>query len=442
MMQLPDTVTKAIKDIEAAGFTAYLVGGCLRDMIMGRPVHDWDIASSARPDDVKRVFPGARVIETGARHGSLTLIVSGQPLEVTSFRRDGNYLDHRHPAQVQYVRTIEEDLARRDFTVNALAYNPSTGYIDPFGGRMDINNKVIRCVGDPDARLKEDALRIMRALRFAAVLGFTLEAGLSTSLHGNKGLLRAVSAERLSAELVRLLVGEHVFGVLMDYADVLGVLIPEIDQTVGFDQKSRFHQYDVWEHTARAVAAAKPDPVIRLALLLHDLGKPAKFFLDDSGRGHFYGHDILGMEIAQKRLKELRFPNSMIEDVSGAIRYHQIKLKEENTRKWLSRLGEDMLRLIIEVCRGDMIAHSDEVKEEILGNLHASERKLDELIAEQQCFKLSDLAINGTDLMGIGIQEGKEIGRVLAYLLQEVVEGSVENTPEDLLNAAEKYPGT
>lgn len=437
MMQFPLNVIQALQRIQTAGYSAYLVGGSLRDLIMGQTAHDWDIACSALPKTIKEIFQGSRIIETGIQQGTLMVMYQGDPLEITTFRQDGDYLDFRHPVGVTFVGTIEEDLARRDFTMNALAYSPDTGLIDPFSGKADIQASVIRCVGDPDTRLREDALRIMRALRFSSTLGFTIDDELRASLHRNRELLAMISPERLSHELIKMLVGKAVLPVLLEYPDVLEVMIPEITPTRGFDQRSRYHQYDVWEHTAHAVAAGKPDPIIRLALLMHDLGKPEKFFLDDKGQGHFYGHDVLGKEIAERRLRELRFSNSVIEEVSTAIHYHQIRLKEENTRKWLSRLGEDKLRLVIEVCRGDMEAHSDEVKEEILGDLHASERKLDELLEERQCFKLSDLAINGNDLKGIGIQEGKEIGSVLDQLLEAVVSGELENTHEELLRAAE-----
>ena len=436
-MLIAPYVQTAIEKIEAKGFFAYLVGGSLRDLIRGVPVNDWDIATSATPDQMKEVFAGHQTIETGIQHGTLSVILDQDQVEITTFRRDGEYLDYRRPVHVGFVNSIEEDLARRDFTMNAIAYNPKTGLVDPYGGIGDIDYGIIRSVGDPDNRLNEDALRIMRALRFAATMGFEIENDLSKSLHTNRALLAKIAPERICTELMKMLIGEDILSTLLDYPDVLAAVIPEIQAAVGFDQKSKYHRYDIWEHTARAVEAGKPDPTVRLALLFHDLGKPAKFFIDDTGEGHFYGHDILSEELARARLKELRFSNSLIDSVATAIRFHQIRVNPDTTQKWLRRLGEDMLRLVIEVSRGDMAAHADEVVSPMLAALQSSEERLDELIAKGQCFRISDLAINGNDLKAIGLEEGREIGRVLSYLLDMVIDGDLENTREELLLAAE-----
>ena len=437
MMELAPQVQRTIDFLEARGYSAYLVGGSLRDTLIGVPVNDWDIACSAPPDKVKETFEGFKVIETGIKLGSLCILFDEGPVEVTTFRSEGEYPDHRHPADLAFVDTIEEDLARRDFTMNAIAFNPKTGFIDPYRGRDDIKAGLIRCVGDPDTRLKEDALRIMRALRFSATLGFSVDDGLSKSLLANKGLLTRIAPERVSVELMKMLPGNGIFSVLLVYHEVLSVVIPEIKATVGFDQRSRYHQYDIWEHTARAVVAAGPDPEVRLALLFHDLGKPARFFIDSEGEGHFHGHAKLGEEIARKRLKALKFSNSLIDKVATAICFHQIRLKPDNTRKWLGRLGEEMLRYIIEVSRADIAAHAENVVERLLEDLRLSEERLNELIDEGFCFKLADLAINGDDLKEIGLHEGKEIGRVLSSLLEMVIAGELENSREELLDAAE-----
>ena len=438
-MNVPHHVISAIERIEEAGHVAYLVGGCTRDSIMGIPVNDWDIACSAPPDIVKEVFKEKRVIDIGIQHGTIAVMFDEGLIEVTTFRTEGEYLDHRRPETVGFVNTIEEDLLRRDFSMNAIAFNPKTGFIDPYQGRQDIEKKLIRCIGNPDVRLREDALRIMRAIRFAATLGFAIDAELSQGLHANRGLLAEIAPERVNVELMKMLVGKDILPVLMEYPDVLAVIIPEIEAAVGLDQRSKYHKYDVWEHTARAVAAGKQDSLIRLILLVHDLGKPERLFLDDEGNGHFYGHDICGEELAKNRLKELRFSNAIIDTVSTVVRYHQIRLKADNTLKWLRRLGEENLRLVMEVCRGDMAAHADEVIDEILSDLQSSEDKLNELIETEQCFKRGDLAIDGNDLKGIGIQEGRVIGRVLSYLLEAVIEGDLENTREALLKAAKNH---
>jgi tRNA nucleotidyltransferase (CCA-adding enzyme) len=436
-VQTPAPIAAILRRLEEAGYAAYVVGGCVRDTLMGQEPHDWDIATAATPEQVKQVFADVRILETGLRHGTLTLLLPGCCAEVTTFRADGAYLDGRRPQSVCYLTNIEQDLARRDFTMNALAYSESSGFVDPFGGRSDIAARLIRSVGNPDERLREDALRIMRALRFASTLGFRIDDGLSASLHTNAGLLARIAPERLCDELLKLLVGSHVLAVLLAYPDVLAVPIPEIAPTVGHDQRTPYHRFDIWEHTAHAVAASRADALVRLTLLMHDLGKPETFFIDDNGQGHFYGHDKRGAEIARDRLQALRMSSRNIDAVSQAVRYHQLGLKPENLQKWLARLGEDMVRLLIEVKRGDLAAHTEAVASKGFAHMDACERRLDELIAEQACFKLSDLAVNGTDLVGIGIAQGPEVGRILTYLLESVCEGELENTHSVLLAAAE-----
>jgi len=438
-MHIPPDVIRAVGKLEERGHQAYLVGGSLRDLIVGVPANDWDIACSALPEMVREVFGGHRVIDTGIRHGTLQVKLEENLVEITSFRSDGEYLDHRHPVKVTYVTTIEEDLARRDFTMNAIAFNPKTGFIDPYGGESDIKARTIRSVGSPGVRLGEDALRIMRALRLSSSLGFKIETSLSDSLHASRYLLKSIAVERVSEELLKMLVGDNILPVLLAYPDVLSVVIPEIEPTIGFDQKSRFHQYDVWEHTARAVEAAIQKPVVRLTLLMHDLGKPACFLVDGEGEGHFYGHDKRGEELAQYRLRELRFDNVTIYTVSQLIRYHQLRLKPENVKKWLARLGEEFLRLLIEVRRGDILAHCDSIKEEALSDLFASEARLDEIIEKGDCVRLSDLAVSGDDLLEIGFEEGKLIGETLLYLLGAVIKEELENNKEVLLAAARTY---
>jgi tRNA nucleotidyltransferase (CCA-adding enzyme) len=435
-MELPPQVASTLERLEDAGFSAYVVGGCVRDALMGSEPHDWDIATSALPEQVKEVFADKRVLETGLRHGTVTLLLKGQPLEVTTFRSDGVYLDGRHPESVCFVTSIEQDLARRDFTMNALAFNPRAGLIDPFGGRRDIAERTIRSVGTPSERLQEDALRIMRALRFSARLGFSLEDKLATSLHENRTLLARIAPERIHTELLSLLVGTHVLEVLLAYPDVLAVPIPEIAATVSHAQKTPYHRYDVWEHTAHAVALGRAEPLVRLALLFHDLGKPGSFFLDEDGCAHFRGHDARGERIARARLTALRFSEAVVADVATVVRYHQTRLRPEDMLRWLSRLGEDRLRLLLAVKRGDTAAHADVIVERGLARLDACEARLDELIEQRACFSLHDLAVDGDDLKDIGFEQGREIGKCLAYLLDTVIEGSSDNARDELLAAA------
>jgi len=438
-MLIPPTIIGVIEKLEERGHQVYLVGGSLRDLIIGVPVNDWDIACSATPDRVRECFKDHRVIDVGVQHGTLQVILEEGSVEITSFRSDGEYLDHRHPAAIEYVATIEEDLARRDFTMNAIAFNPRFGFIDPFGGRSDIEARLIRSVGNPDVRLQEDALRIMRALRFSSHLSFEIDGALSESLHKNRALLQKIAAERVSAELMKMLVCDNILSVLVAYSDVLSVIIPEIKATVGFDQKSRYHQYDIWEHTARAIQSAKQDPVVRLTLLMHDLGKPDCFFVDGAGEGHFYGHDARGEELAKHRMRELRFDTATIHRVSQLIRYHQVRLRTENVRKWLARLGEELLRLLIEVKKGDIAAHCSSIQEHALRDLCASELRLNEMLAQGECVSLSQLAVNGDDLLDRGFEEGTLIGEILRYLLESVVEEKLKNNKAELLEAAARY---
>jgi tRNA nucleotidyltransferase (CCA-adding enzyme) len=454
-MHIPPHVIRILNRLEAGGFEAYVVGGCVRDALRGAVPHDWDIASAATPEQVAALFAegvcsasgldgaqsvrGAddvRVLATGVRHGTLTLLVPEGPVEVTTFRSDGDYPDGRHPAQVRFLSAIQDDLARRDFTMNAVAFRQKSGFVDPFGGRADIAAGLIRAVGDPSERLREDALRIMRALRFSATLGFRIDDGLAASLRANRALLARMAPERISAELVRMLVGPGVLDVLLAYPDVLAVPIPEITATVGHDQKTPYHRYDIWEHTARAVAAAKPDALVRLALLMHDMGKPESFFVGEDGRGHFYGHDARGERIARARLKALRFDSATIEDVARLVRSHQGALRPETVLRWLNRLDERLLRLLIEVKRGDIAAHSEDVAAKGLAQMDRVEARLDELIEQRACFSLRDLAVNGDDLKSLGFEQGRELGRVLDVLLDAVIEGQLDNSREELLAAA------
>jgi tRNA nucleotidyltransferase (CCA-adding enzyme) len=432
-MEMPPYVAQTITRLEEAGFSAYVVGGCVRDTLRGVTPHDWDIATAAHPMHVHQVFAEEKLYDIGLQHGTVAVGSPEGLVEITTFRRDGAYLDNRRPAHVGFIDSLEEDLARRDFTMNAIAYNPHRGYVDPYGGCEAIAGREITSVGNPDKRLAEDALRIMRALRFSAVLGFAIDPRLSASLHANKDLLRNIAPERISRELLRMLVGENVLPVLLEYPDVLAVFIPEIGPTIGLDQKSVYHVHDVWTHIAHAVAAGKPDTTVRLALLFHDLGKPETFFLDEEGRGHFYGHDKAGEQIVRKRLKTLKFDTATTELVAQAVSYHQIKFAPENMRRQLSRFGEPMVRLLIEVKRGDLAAHAPHIANDRHAKMLACEAKVDELITQEACFSLKDLALNGDDLKELGVPQGAEIGRILDFLLNAVVEDEVANTREALL---------
>ena len=444
---IPVDVLEVLDALERSGYPAYLVGGCVRDILLGGDVADWDIASAATPDDVADVFSGQRLLDTGSGFGTMTLLSQTQPqwtMEITTFRVDGVYSDGRRPDSIDFSTNIEDDLARRDFTINAMAYSPTRGLIDLFGGRLDLSSMVLRAVGDASSRLQEDALRIMRALRFAATLGLDIDKKLSEALHVNKGLLLNISAERIQAELMRLLVarGEWLLPVLLEYGDVLAVPIPEIADMIGFDQFSPWHSYDVWEHTVHALAASSPDdPIVRLALLLHDIGKPVTFKLDENGRGHFYAHAPEGGKMAKERLKALRFDNRTVDSTSELISAHFAPVTPETILKWLRRLGEVQLGRLFEVKRGDLLAHAEHAVQEGLPKLQACIEAMDKALADDACYSLAQMAVDGDDLKAIGIEPGRRTGETLEALLDAIVEEGLPNQRDILLSKASQLVG-
>ena len=361
MYRLPEAVREILEKLESAGYEAWCVGGAVRDLLLGREPGDWDAASSASPEAVLDLF-GADALPTGLRHGTVTVkTAGGRGVEVTTFRCDGTYSDRRRPDRVTFTSSLEEDLARRDFTVNAIALSRRGDLADPFGGRADLAGRVLRAVGEPERRFGEDALRILRGLRFASRLGFALETGTAAALRRCAPLLGEIAPERVREELTGILCGEHVLEVLLAYPDVLGAVLPEILPCVGFDQHSVYHCYDVWEHTARAAAAVPPVPVLRWAMLLHDLGKPDAFFLDAEGRGHFHGHWRKSVEHSRAILDRLRFDNHSRQTILTLVERHdcELPLSEKSVRRNLNRYGEETLRLLLAVKRADNLAQAE-----------------------------------------------------------------------------------
>lgn len=436
---LPQSVSMIIDKLEYHGFEAYIVGGCVRDSILGKKPKDYDIATSATPDNIKKCFYDYKIIDTGIKHGTVTLVVNGENIEVTTFRMDGEYEDHRRPNSVVFSDNINEDLSRRDFTVNSMAYNPRIGLIDNFGAQKDLFNRRISCVGEPSVRFGEDALRIMRALRFASELDFEIEKTTALAIHDMKNLLKDIAPERIAKELVLLLNGTAPAKILTQFADVFEVIIPEIGACINFQQHNRYHVYDVWTHTAVAVEHSKPLPDVRLALLLHDIGKPLCFKSDDEGNGHFYNHERVSAEMAEKILKDLHFPNETISRVSTLIKYHYITPVDDYkvVRHLLSTVGEDVFPLLIEVMKGDSRAKQSFCFERVQ-TLEAMQAKADEIIAQDQCLKISDLAVDGNDILELGCR-GPEVGEVLYMLLDNVIDEKIENNREALLGLAREY---
>ena len=433
MKGIPEHVKTILSRLEAAGHEAYCVGGAVRDRLLGRAPGDWDVTTSALPEEVSALF-APHALPTGLRHGTVTVKPEGVPgVEVTTYRRDGAYSDCRRPDSVEFTASLEEDLARRDFTVNAMALDLRGALADPFGGGEDLKRGLLRAVGEPEKRFGEDALRILRGLRFAARLGFSIEAGTDRALRACAPLLERIAPERVREELTGILCGPYAEKVLVSYPDVLGVVLPEIAPSVGFDQRSVYHCYDVWEHTARAVGAAPPAPVLRWTMLLHDLGKPDTFFLDGEGRGHFYGHWRKSAEYAGAILDRLRFDRHSRDLILTLVERHdcELPLSEKSVRKNLARYGEEAVRALLAVKRADNLAQAPEYRDRqvLIGQW---EDLLNLVLQEGACFSLRQLAVRGGDLTALGLR-GPAVGRVLQALLDQVLDGKLPNDREILL---------
>ena len=433
MAKIPAFVKNLLCTLESAGHQAWCVGGCVRDLRLGRTPVDWDVTSSALPEETMALF-GERAVPTGLKHGTVTVRTEDQPVEVTTFRKDGAYRDHRRPETVTFTDSLEEDLRRRDFTVNAMALDLRGTFRDPFGGLGDLERGILRCVGEPERRFHEDALRILRGLRFSACLGFVLEEKTASAIREKKELLRDIAPERVWAELSRLLTGRWADEVLRAYPEVVGVFWPELLPMIGFDQRTRHHCYDVWEHTLHALAAVEPDVVLRCTMLLHDVGKPETFTLDARGHGHFKGHPARSAALAEDMLRRLRVDNATRETVVRLVEWHDrnIPRTDQGLRRALRDLGEADLRRLLAVKRADNQAQAHQ---DLLGEIDKAEAILDRLLAEGACVSLGQLAVRGGDLAALGLR-GPAIGRMLDLLLDRVVDGDVPNEREILLKTA------
>lgn len=423
MMQLPQQATDALNTLESGGYEAWLVGGCVRDAAMGMAAHDFDMATTARPDEVLGAFRGCRVIETGLQHGTVTVLMGGMPLEITTCRTaDGGF-----------SQSIEEDLSLRDFTINAMAYHPQRGLLDPFGGMADLEKGVIRCVRNADERFLEDTLRMLRAARFASTLGFAIEPETQAAIQRHGALLASVSAERVATEFVKLLCGKNARRVILEEIDLIGVFIPEALPMRRFDQHNHHHIYDVLTHTAVAVENVPAEPVLRLAAFLHDIGKPPCYFLGEDGEGHFYGHAAKSTEMAGAILARLKLDNHTRETVERLVKYHDhvIEPTPRAVKRMLGKLGTEGFAQLIALKRADNLAQHPDYR----GRQKELDELLsirDEVIAGQQCFSMKDLAINGRDLIRLGMKPGPQMGAALNALLEAVIEERVENTKEAL----------
>lgn len=440
LQTLPQGVSQLLCRLEDAGFAAYLVGGCLRDSLLGKQPTDWDVATAALPEQVKTLFADARVIETGLQHGTVTVILDSVQMEVTTFRKDGDYADHRRPQQVTFTPSIQEDLARRDFTVNAMAYSPIRGLEDPFDGRADLQAGILRAVGDPNRRFQEDALRILRLVRFCATLGFEVEASTAAAALEQRHLLDHIAAERVLQELEKLLMGAAWVPALRQFTPVITQVLPELAPSVGFDQNNYHHLYDVWEHTLHAMEACAPDRLMRWALLLHDCGKPHCYTVDFRGDGHFYGHAAIGTELSKTALERLRMDMRSKDEILALIYHHDHDLfaTDQSLRRWLNRLGEDTLRRLLLVKRADNKGQAP--KFDRTTEYDRAEEMLNQVLAREECFGLRQLAVGGNDVMALGYQ-GPAVGIALNHALEAVISGTCKNETSALLEYLEKNLG-
>lgn len=437
---LPRPVMTVLRKLEISGFSAYAVGGCVRDSLRGVTPHDFDCATSAKPEETLRCFEGFRVIPTGIRHGTVTVVLEGMPIEITTFRVDGAYSDHRRPDTVMFTDSVKADLSRRDFTVNAMAYHPERGLIDPFGGERDLKAGVIACVGDARQRFEEDGLRILRALRFASALGFTIERETADAVLSQRELLAQISKERVFSELKKLLCGQGVQEILLDYSEVLFTILPALRPMKGFAQRCVYHDTDVYTHTCGVIAGVPQTPPQRLAALFHDSGKPYTLTRDEKG-DHFYGHAELSAEIAREQLKILRADRKTIEEVCTLVRYHDVHHKggEKALKRLMKRVGAERAREILVFQRADDAAKSEAVREELLRTDDLARKTLEEILKRGDCVTLSQLAVGGKDLLEAGFTRGGAIGECLDALLEGVIAGELENERGALLGAAQQF---
>lgn len=442
--KIPAGAARILEILETAGHEAYLVGGCVRDLLRGAEPHDLDICTSAKPEETKTCFATSKLIETGIKHGTLTVIENGESCEITTYRTDLGYSDRRRPDAVVFVTNLYEDLRRRDFTINAIAMDRRGTLRDPFDGRGDILRKRIRCVGEPDLRLQEDGLRVMRGLRFAATLSYDIEPETAAALHRNRGMLKYVAAERVQEELCKLLTGAGAAKILREYPDIPLEFWPELGPLMELEQRNPWHCWGGWEHTLHTVEAVPPDLILRLTMLLHDIGKPSCKRTGEDGIDRFHGHQATGAELADGMLRALRFDNRTRQEVTSLIALNddQLTAGESDIRRRLNRIGPERFFRLLEVKRADKLGQNPEKAGPVLAELPLIRAKAETILAERQCLTLRDLAVNGRDVLAAGITPGREVGRILNGLLEQVLNGETPNERGALLkrlkNVAER----
>ncbi len=439
-MLLPEYVLRCLTRLEDRGFACYAVGGCVRDSLLGLTPHDYDLCTAADPEQICSLFADHSLVLAGKKHGTVGVVTPEGLVEITTFRTEGSYRDNRHPDRVEFVASVTEDLARRDFTVNAMAYSPTQGLIDPFGSQRDLENRILRAVGDPQTRFREDSLRILRGVRFAVRFGLTPEEKTHNAMVSLAPLMDNLARERVFDELCKLLPLVTAQD-LLTFAPVIVQVIPELASAVGFDQRNSHHAYDIYTHTAYVTASVPPVLPLRWAALLHDIGKVPSFSIEEDGQGHYYGHDKLGAEMADRVLGRLKAPNALREQVACLIGHHMTRLQPDKKllRRWLTRLGEDQLWSLLLLQEADMGSKGTGQPEELL-QFPRVKALLQEILAEDDCLHIRDLAVKGHDLMALGY-EGPAIGLCLNRLLELVQEEKLENSRQALLAWAERFGG-
>lgn len=440
-IKMPGKVNKIIGVLQEAGFEAYAVGGCIRDSLLGRTPNDWDITTSAKPMEVKALF--SHTIDTGIQHGTVTILLDREGFEVTTYRIDGEYEDGRHPKEVSFTGSLEEDLKRRDFTINALAYNETAGLIDIFEGQKDLKDSIIRCVGNAEERFTEDALRMLRAIRFSAQLGYRIEENTLAAIHKLAGNLEKISAERIQTELLKLIVSPHPDYLRTAYeCGVTKVFFPEFDLAMETPQNHPHHCYNVGEHILHSLLEIPADKVLRLTMLLHDIAKPQCLTVDEKGITHFHGHEEMGAEMSRVILRRLRMDNDTTDKVCRLVRFHDygngVTPDRRIVRRAVNKIGEDLFADFLLVKKADLLAQSMYLREEKLSNLAAWDACYREIREAEECVSLRTLAVNGKDLIAAGLQPGRELGDILKQLLDEVLENPEKNEKDYLISRAKE----
>lgn len=439
MIFIPPYARKAIDILTNAGYDAYIVGGCVRDALLGKDANDYDITTNALPQNTAEVFSSYHVIDTGIKHGTVTVVIDKMPIEITTFRIDGEYKDNRRPENVEFTANIQDDLARRDFTINAMAYSPEKGIVDCYNGRDDLKSKIIRCVGDADTRFNEDALRILRALRFASVLGFDIHAETKKSIHKNSSLLKNIASERIQAEFFKLVCGENAAKIVSEYKDVLAVFMPQISKMFGFEQRNKYHNLDVWNHSLKAFSYTEQKLCLRLAALFHDIGKPDSYTVDENGCGHFYSHAKTSISLTRDILNSLKCDNATKHRVIVLIENHDniIHPTKKNIKKMLGKLDKEVFFELMELQKADSYAHAEPYDSERISYIDEIISLAKEIINEGECFSTKMLAVDGHDMISIGLSSTR-IGKMLSTLLDLVISGKVENEKNTLIETAKK----